>query len=156
MPESALIKHLTRLLPAAWLLACGPALAADDILVSKAWINEAPPGMRMMAGYLEIANPAAQDLNLTGATSPHFESIEFHLTETRDGIASMRRQHAIVIPAGGVFSFTPGHYHLMLINNTRALASGDKVPLTLIFDRGGPVTIEATVRRGDAGTHDHH
>lgn len=156
MPETAQVIRCARVLLAAWFSACGTVLAAEDIQISNAWVNEAPPGMRMTAGYLEIANPAAQDLTLTGVTSPDFGNIEFHVTEIRDGVSSMRRRQTISIPAGGVFRFTPGQYHLMLINNTRPLASGDKVPLILTFDRGGPVTIEATVRRADPGAHDHH
>ena len=136
---------------------CTPMVRAEeDIRISNAWINEAPPGMKMMGGYLDISNNTTNAMVLTGATSPCFEKIEFHVTEVKDGVSTMRRQDSISIPAGSEFSFSPGHYHLMLINNTRTLAVGDKVPLTLNFDQGEPLQIEAEIRRGAPMAHQHH
>ena len=132
------------------------SLADEDIRISNAWINEAPPGMKMMGGYLTISNKTAHALVLTSITSPCFERIEFHATEIKEGVSKMRRQDSITIPAGAVFSFAPGHDHLMLINNTRTLATGDKVPLTLNFAQGESLQIEAEVRRGDPSAHQHH
>jgi len=150
-----------RKLPGAALLLCCLCVwhavpAQDDIRISNAWINEAPPGMMMMAGYLEISNKTTQPLVLTGATSPCFEKIEFHVTELQNGVSAMRRQESITVPAGSDFSFSPGHYHLMLIKNTRKLAAGDKVPLTFNFAQGTSVKTEAVVRRGEPATHDQH
>lgn len=132
------------------------SLADEDIRISNAWINEAPPGMKMMGGYLTISNKTTHPLVLTGASSPCFERIEFHVTEMKDGLSTMHRQDSIPIPAGSEFNFAPGHDHLMLINNTRTLATGDKVPLTLNFAQGESLQIEAEVRRGDPSAHQHH
>lgn len=132
------------------------ALAQDDLRISNAWINEAPPGMNMMGGYLSISNRTSHTAVLTGATSPCFEKIEFHVTEIKDGVSAMRRQESISIPAGSDFSFAPGHYHLMLINKTRMLAAGDTVPLTLHFAEGDPLQVVAEIRRGASPSHQHH
>jgi hypothetical protein len=131
-------------------------LAQDDIRISDAWINEAPPGMKMMGGYLNISNKTSRAVVLTGATSPCFEKIEFHVTEIKDGISTMRQRKSISIPAGTDFSFAPGHYHLMLINQTRILAAGDTVPLMLHLAEGEPLQVMAEVRRGDSSSHEHH
>ena len=130
--------------------------AEEEIRISNAWINEAPPGMKMMGGYLNISNKTTHTLVLNGATSPCFEKIEFHVTEVKDGVSTMRRQDSISIPAGSEFSFAPGHYHLMLINNTRTLGAGDKVPLTLHFAEGKSLQTEAEVRSGDSMPQHHH
>jgi copper(I)-binding protein len=132
------------------------ALAQDAIRISNAWINEAPPGMKMMGGYLSISNNTLHDIVLTGATSPCFKKIEFHVTEIKNGISSMHKQETITIPSGSEFSFSPGHYHLMLINQTRKLAADDTVPLTLHFAGGNPLQVMAEVRRGDTPDHQHH
>ena len=131
-------------------------LAQDDLRISNAWINEAPPGVDMMGGYLSIGNNTAHTMVLTGATSPCFEKIEFHVTEIKNGVSTMRRQESISIPAGSDFSFAPGHYHLMLMNKTRMLAAGDTVPLTLHFAEGEPLQVMAEVRRGAPPSHQHH
>ena len=145
---------------AAYLLGClcvwHAVLAQDDLLISNAWINEAPPGVNMMGGYLSISNNTSHALVLISATSPCFEKIEFHVTEIKDGLSAMRRQEAISIPAGTDFSFTPGHYHLMLINKTRMLAAGDTVPLTLHFAEGKPLQVMAKVRHGALPSYQHH
>jgi hypothetical protein len=68
----------------------------------------------------------------------------------------MHKQESISIPAGTDFRFSPGRYHLMLINQTRTLAAGDTVPLTLHFAEGEPLQVMAEVRRGDSPSHKHH
>ena len=132
------------------------ALAQDAIRISDAWINEAPPGMKMMGGYLSISNNTLHDIVLTGATSPCFKKIEFHVTEIKNGISSMHKQETITIPSGSVFSFSPGHYHLMMINQTRKLAANTPVPVTLHFAGGDSLEVLAEFRRGEAHSHDHH
>lgn len=130
--------------------------AEGDIRISNAWINEAPPGMKMMGGYLDVSNNTGNALVLIGASSPCFEQIEFHITEIKNGVSTMRKQESVTIPAGAIFSFSPGHYHLMLINNTRDLGAGDKVPLTFKFAEGGPVQVDAEIRRRAPTAHQHH
>ena len=132
------------------------ALAQDDIRLSNAWINEAPPGVNMMGGYLSISNKTLHDVVLTSVTSPCFEKIEFHATEIKDGVSSMRKQEFISIPAGSEFSFSPGHYHMMLIHQTRKIAADDTVPLTLHFEGGELLQVTAEVRRGETPSHQHH
>ncbi len=63
--------------------------ADENITVQNAWIREAPPGIKIMAGYLEIENLSDKTLALMSAESTEFERIEFHLSQIEDGIAKM-------------------------------------------------------------------
>ena len=109
------------------------SLAAENIEISNARINEAPPNARVHAGYLDIINDTEKAIELVGANSPVFEKIEFHITRIDQGITSMHRQEKILIPSGTTFSFSPGQYHLMLFNNKQPVRQGDIIPLELVF-----------------------
>lgn len=130
------------------------AIAAGGVSVSNAWINEAPPGAGVLAGYLTIVNNSVTDKELVDAGSEMFEKIEFHLTTMDSGVASMRRQDLINIPAGTTFRFEPGAYHLMLFRPLRQLQAGDIVTLELAFAGGENIQVDAVVKRGHTG-HSH-
>ena len=133
-----------------------PVMADGNIQISNAWINEAPPTVKMHAGYLTIQNLADEDITLVSAQSPSFNNIEFHNTEVKDGIASMSKQDTIIIPAHTEFHFSPGANHLMLFNNTTPLNEGDKVTLELTFSSGETIPVEAKVKRADSSEQHHH
>jgi len=60
----------------------------------------------------------------------------------------MERIPKIALPPGGRVELKPEGYHLMLVGLKRALDPGQSVTLTLVFERAGPVTVRAAVRRG--------
>ena len=51
---------------------------AKDIELQEAWISEAPPTVSVLAGYLRIINNMDKAVELSGVSSPIFESIEIH------------------------------------------------------------------------------
>ncbi len=61
----------------------------------------------------------------------------------------MRPVEAIPVAAGGTVTLAPGGLHMMLIGLRQALKPGDSFPLTLRFEKAGPV--ETTVKVGNAG-----
>jgi copper(I)-binding protein len=135
-----------------------PVLNAEQaIRVENAWIREAPPTIRTHAGYLTIINNKSENIQLINITSEYFERIEIHQSMMGDGIAKMIELGTIKIPAQSEFIFSPGDYHLMLLNNKNQLNQGDKIPLQLIFADGTifPITLE--VKHIDlSDQHDHH
>jgi copper(I)-binding protein len=143
-------------LPFLLLFAVQPVLAQNNIEVTDAWINEAPPTVKVLAGYLTISNLANEPVNLVSARSPAFEKIEFHLTETTDRVAHMQKLDAVTIPAQSDFSFVPGAHHLMLFNPATAPKAGEKIPLQLTFSNGISIDTEAEVKRGELPPHHHH
>ncbi len=122
------------------------AAASEEagVSVRDAWVRETPPGMTMMAGYMELRNNTLRPQVLVAARSDGFESVTIHRTIVRDGIASMMHAPQIEFAANASLIFAPGSYHLMLMNPTRTLRAGDRVVINLEF-RGGlvlPVTFE--------------
>ena len=141
------------------LFSLNPTSADENITVQNAWIREAPPGIKIMAGYLEIENLSDKTLALMSAESTEFERIEFHLSQTEDGVARMQQQDEIMIAPNTTFSFAPGGYHLMLINNTVPMREGELASIKLTFADHETLMFDAMVKRSDSTeihNHKHH
>ena len=129
-------------------LCCAPALASD-LDVSGAWIRLLP-GDVPAAGYFELRNRGTAAAELTGATSSAFAEVMLHRTSTEAGQSRMMHVEKIDIAPGRSVAFTPGGYHLMMMEPRQKLSVGTKVPVTLQFAGGEKVTAQFEVR-GPAG-----
>lgn len=129
-------------------------VTAEKVTVKNAWINEAPPMARSLAGYMEIHNKADKSIMIRSITSTKFERSEFHKTEIKDGMARMTPVSHLTIEPRSKITFTPGGLHLMLINPSKALKAGDEVPVTLHFTNDTKVTFNVKVKKMSS-THDH-
>ncbi|MGH1537629.1 MAG: copper chaperone PCu(A)C [Gammaproteobacteria bacterium] len=112
------------------LAACNPS-PKDAFSIEGAWVREAPPNATAMAGYVTINNNTDQDRILTSAKSEQFNVVEIHRTVVVDGVASMRRQADLPIPAGGSLVLEPGSYHLMLLTPKGAFKANDEITVTV-------------------------
>jgi len=101
--------------------------AADSLIISGSYVPEAPPGAKVMAGFMKIQNPGNQAISINSVSSPAFETVEMHLSKEVNGIAKMLPQTKLNIPANDTLILQPGSYHLMLIKPKQALRNGDKV-----------------------------
>ena len=116
-----------------------PAASEEaGVSVRDAWIREAPPGVGVMAGYMELRNNTSGPQILVAASSSGFESVMFHRTIIKDGIAGMVHAPQVELTANASLIFAPGGYHLMLVKPKRTLRAGDPVVINLEF-RGGLV-----------------
>ncbi len=74
-------------------------------------------------------------------------TVEIHETTIDSNqVMQMRPVDGIDIPAHGSVELKAGSYHVMLIGVKQALNAGDKVPLTLVFESGKQISVEAEVR----------
>lgn len=113
--------------------------SSNTIDTTDAWIREAPPNASMLAGYVTIKNNSDQERILTSAKSNQFKMVEIHKTIVEDGVAKMRRQDDLPIPAGGSLVLEPGSYHLMLMMPKSALKANDQVTVTLGLRAGNDI-----------------
>ena len=122
-----------------------PAASEETgVSVRHAWIREAPPGVGVMAGYMELRNNRSRPQVLVAARSSGFERATIHRTIIKDGIAGMVHAPKVELTANASLIFAPGGYHLMLMTPKRTLRAGDPVVINLKF-RGGlvlPVAFE--------------
>jgi copper(I)-binding protein len=136
------------------IFAATPAVA--QIQIENGWARATAPGAKIAAGYMTIRNAAATPDKLVAASSPAAERVETHVTVKDGDIFRMREVLGYEIPARGSFELKPGGAHLMLVNIKAPFKEGDKIPLTLRFERAGEVKIELQVGRlTDAGKHAH-
>lgn len=135
------------LLVLAGVLAAGCGRPGDELAVRDAWVRAAPPGSHMTAAYMVIANPTGTTAFLTGVTSPDFADAEVHATVVVDGVSGMRHQPRVEVPAGGETVLAPGGLHIMLMKPVSGMPAGGSVALTLTFEDGRSLTVEAPVRR---------
>ncbi len=135
----------------------GPLFADDagsaaDIRIERPWSRVTPPGTPVGAGYMTIVNTADEPDRLTAAESPAAGRVQIHRSVKKDGNSSMVHQKdGVVVPPDGQLEFAPGGYHLMLMQLEDPLEEGDRVPVTLRFERAGRVEVELTVRSLTAG-----
>lgn len=73
--------------------------------------------------------------------------VEIHETTVDENdVMQMRPVEGIDVPANGSVELKPGSYHIMLIDLQTALNPGDTVTLTLTFESGTTLTVDADVR----------
>ncbi len=127
----------------------------ENIILSNAWIAEAPPVVPVNAGYLEINNHSAQPVSLISVSSPVFARIEIHKTIVENDTARMQHYEKIDIEPGQQFVLRPGEFHLMLFDAKSPLRAGDMVPLTVEFSDGSVHNIQAQVRDFSGMSYNH-
>jgi hypothetical protein len=71
----------------------------------------------------------------------------------KDGVMIMRPlDQGLAIDPGKTVKLAPGGYHLMLMDLKAGLKQGDKVPLTLQFEKAGKVQVSFDVQAVGAQT----
>jgi copper(I)-binding protein len=127
------------------LAACGGAGGTTGgITVSDAWARTSPMMERAGAAYMVLQNGGAAEDKLLSVEGDVAQTIELHETKEMNGMMAMSPVPNIPVAAGGKTELKPGGLHVMLIGLTRELKAGDKVQLTLNFEKAGkvPVTVE--------------
>ncbi|MGY0194787.1 copper chaperone PCu(A)C [Leptothrix sp. BB-4] len=149
----------TFLMSAACLLT-GPAQAhgskAGDVRIDHPYSTPTPPGVRSGALYFRtLSNTGQQADRLIAAESPVAGKVEFHEMKMVGDIMKMRALNAIELAPGQEIALRHGgELHIMLLELRRPLAEGDRVPVTLTFERGGKVEVMAWVQKPKAATLD--
>lgn len=135
-----------------------PAFAAP--VVSDATVRLPAVSGRPAACYVMVTSDKADAL--TGVTSPQAGRIEMHSTKAENGMMRMRQETSMAVPARGMLHMAPGSAHLMLFDLAAGLQPGGTLPLTLSFQSGAKVTVDAKLVAAGApmekqgASHQHH
>jgi periplasmic copper chaperone A len=147
----------------AMLAAClgGTAVRAEDVkagdlVISREWSRATPNGAKIGAGYLTIENKGTAADKLIGVTGDISDKIEVHEMSMTNGVMKMRPvEGGLTIAPGKTVKLAPNGYHLMIMDLKNPLKQGDKVPLTLQFEKAGKVAVTLDVQgvgaQGPAG-----
>src|SRR5215831_9141194 len=144
-------------------LAAAPArgddVKAGDLVISQAWTRATPGGAKTGGGFLTIENKGTASDKLIGASADVAGKVEVHEMTTNDGVMKMRPvEGGLTIDPGKTVKLAPGGYHLMMMGLKNPLKQGDKLPVTLQFEKAGKVAVTLDVQgvgasapAGDAG-----
>ena len=134
------------ILLAVGLAACAPGTSTSGITVTDAWARTSATIDGAGAAYMILHNGSGEADKLIGAASTAAATVEMHESMEMDGMMSMSPVDSIEVPAGGQAELAPGGLHIMLIGLTQELKAGDKITLTLTFEKAGQVEVTAEVR----------
>lgn len=149
-------------------LLVAPASAQDvkagDLVITQPWSRATPGGAKVAGGYLNIENKGAAADRLIGGSADIAGKFEVHEMAVKDGVMTMRPlDKGLAIEPGKTVKLAPGGYHVMLMDLKGALKQGDKVPVTLEFEKAGKVKVsfdvqgvgaQAPAGAGHSGGHD--
>ncbi len=130
---------------------CGLAMSAQAAEFKSGSLTIENPWARASTGpiagaFLVIHNNGGDADRLVGVSSEAAGEVQMHRSQEENGVVSMRRVEVIEVPAHGEVALKPGSYHIMLMGLKAPLKAGDTVPLTLKFEKAGPVAVTAVVQ----------
>jgi copper(I)-binding protein len=127
---------------------------------ARATVPNQPAG----AAYMTIENKGTDADKLVGGTTPIARSVQLHSMSMEGNVMKMREVASLEIKPSEKLMLQPGNgYHIMLIGLKQPLKPGDKFPMTLNFEKSGPVDVSVHVedkagkekQKDAASTHRH-
>ena len=130
-------------------LGSSPAVA-HDVSVRQAWSRATPKAAKVAGGYLTIENRGVQPDRLLSASSGAAARVEIHQMSMQDGIMTMRPlDDGLAIPPDATVTLVPGGDHIMFVGLIAPFEEGQRVPVSLNFERAGK--IETSFEVGSVG-----
>jgi copper(I)-binding protein len=124
--------------------------SSSRITVSQAWARATPPSAKNGAVFLTITAPPSLSDKLVAARSSAAELVQLHRHVMDNGIARMQRAASIEIPQGKAIRLDAHGPHVMLVGLKSPLKEGERIPLTLVFEKSGDVPIDVPVLAANA------
>ena len=118
---------------------------AGELLIGQAWAAPSSASKRSGSIYLTIHNAGAEPDWLLGAHSPAATITELRSHRAGPVAGPARKVLGIALPAGKTVALKPGAELIALIDVNQPYRIGDTVPVTLIFQRAGEITIDVPV-----------
>lgn len=135
---------------------------AGDLVISQAWSRATPGGAKVAGGFLTIENKGTTPDRLVSVSADIAGKTEIHEMAMDNGVMKMRPlDKGLVIDPGKTVKLAPGGNHIMLQDLKGPFKQGDKVPVTLMFEKAGKVDVSLDVQGvgaqapGDAGHSGH-
>jgi copper(I)-binding protein len=122
-------------------------IKAGALQIEAPWLRATPGGAKVAAGYLRISNTGTEPDRLAGASMPLAPRGEVHEMSMQNGVMHMGPlAQGLAIPPGKTVELKPGGFHLMFLDLKGALKQGEKVDVTLTFEKAGSITVAFPVQ----------
>ena len=127
-----------------------PAFAQDyrvgTLEIGQPWTRATPPTAPTAGGFLTVTNKGTTPDKLISAKSAAAETVQIHTMKMEGNVMRMREQDGgLEIAPGATVTLAPGHLHLMMMGLKGPLKQGEKVPVTLVFEKAGSIDVELAV-----------
>lgn len=127
------------------LSACAAAPAGPAIQIESPWARAAAMGNNTGV-FMVIKNTSGQADKLVSAAFAEAMMTGIHETKMVNDVMTMSEIESLEVPANGQVELKPGSYHVMIMELMKELKAGDKIKVTLTFEKAGEVVVEAEVR----------
>ena len=117
----------------------------QDLRIDHPYARATPPGAQSGGVYATIENRGTSKDRLVRVASPAATSVELHSMTMDGNVMRMRAVDALDIAPGAKVTLGSAGYHVMLVGLVRPLVAGDRIPVTLTFEKAGAVDVTAVV-----------
>ncbi|MCK5916890.1 MAG: copper chaperone PCu(A)C [Cocleimonas sp.] len=149
-PASCIFGYSLSFLILFFLSACNSSPPPSSGLeITNAWVRTPPPSAGALAGFMHLKNYSDTPIALLQAKADGFNQVMLHQSINENGQHKMEHAERIIIPPQGSLQFQHGSYHIMLMGFQTTIKSGDKIPITLIFDNKLEKTVHFIVKTPD-------
>jgi copper(I)-binding protein len=122
------------------------SVKAGDLVISQPWTRATAGGAKVGGGYLTIENKGTTADKLVGGSTDAAAKLEVHQMSMSNGVMKMHQvEGGLTIEPGKTVKLAPGGYHLMLVDLKHPFKQGEKVPVTLEFEKAGKVAVSLDV-----------
>ena len=119
---------------------------AGSLHIEHPWARATPPRAGVAGAYMVIENHGTEGDRLLGGSTDAAGKVQIHSMTMDGGVMKMRQlTDGLELPAGETITLAPGGYHLMLVDPVKPLKEGERVPITLDFEKAGSVGVDLTV-----------
>jgi copper(I)-binding protein len=116
-----------------------------SIEISRPWARTSPTLAGRAGGYFTVTNKSREADRLIAAESAAASKIEIHAIKVIGyGIRMRLMEKGLGLPPDTAITLKPRGYHL-LMEITAPLAPGQRVPVTLTFEKAGTRQVELVV-----------
>lgn len=120
--------------------------SVGGLTVEHAWARATAGHAKAASAYLTIRNESGADDRLLAVAADAVAGMAMLHTNIMQGdVMKMRPVDGIDIKTGQTATLKPGGYHVMLMGLKAPLKEGQHFPLTLKFEKAGPITVEVEV-----------
>jgi copper(I)-binding protein len=119
---------------------------AMSIDISRPWARTSPGIEGQAGGFFTVTNKGGEADLLVAAASPAAARIDIHGIRVVGSVITMRSmEKGLRVPPDTAITLKPRGYHLLLQDLTRPLSKGERVPVTLTFEKAGTRQIDLIV-----------
>ena len=138
------------LLAAAFAVTSTLSATAAGLMAMEPFAFETAASAKAGGAYISIMSHGDAD-RLVSATSPVAKRVEIH-THIKDGDVMRMREvdGPLPVSADEPIKMAPGGIHVMLMGLNTPLSAGTSIPVTLVFENAGEMTVDVPVIKRSA------